>query len=208
MAKSEVLWGSKGARSAAARDQKRMLVLETAARMFNDSGFERTALTDIAEAFGITKPSLYYYVKSKEDILFSISKLALEEMISALNRTQSGHACGRDQLSAFLTEYISLIQNDFGKCLVTSNKAALSEKSRKILRDDRKIVDHSVRNIITKGVADGSLVSSSVKFSTFAIFGAINWMCYWHQDSAEFSKEEIVERFLDFFLQGLEPRNV
>jgi len=127
-------------------------------------------------------------------------------MKKALDLTESGHDCGRDQLASFLTEYINLIRSSFGKCLVTSNKNALSETSRSILREDRKIVDLTVRHIIKKGVDDGSLISTSPKFSTFAIFGSINWMCYWHQEGAELSNEEIVERFLEFFLQGLEPR--
>lgn len=203
---AEVMWGGKGTRTEAAKSQKRMLLLETAARMFNDSGFERTALTDIAKAFDITKPSLYYYIKSKEDILFSISKIALVDMKRALDATGAGHACGRDQLVAFLTEYLRLMRTEFGKCLVTSNKMALSEKSRNILREDRKVIDLAVREIISAGVDDGSLTTSSPRFSTFAIFGAINWMCYWRQDGGEFSDEEIVEKFLELFLKGLEPR--
>jgi AcrR family transcriptional regulator len=203
---TDVLWGGKGARTQAAKDQKRMLLLETAARLFTEHGFERTTLTDIAKSFSITKPSLYYYVKSKEDILFNISKIALGDLKDAHERTQSGYNCGRDQLAAFLTEYVRVIRSDFGKCLITANKLALSKKSRDILRNDRKSVDYAVRSIITKGVKDGSLVSTSPKFSTFAVFGAMNWMCYWHQEGAEWSNEEIVDRFIEFFLHGLEPR--
>ena len=204
---SEVSWGGKGTRTEDAKNRKRLLLLETAAQMFNKVGFERTSLNDIANAFGITKPSLYYYVENKEDILYSISKIALAELKNALDSTRSGHTCGRDQLTAFLTEYIRLLQTDFGKCLVTSNKMALSEKSRNDLRDDRKAIDHAVRNIVNAGIEDGSLVTSSSKFSTYAIFGAINWMCYWHRGDAEFSDEEIIDRFLEFFLKGLEPRH-
>jgi len=204
---AEVLWGGKGARTEAARSQKRLMLLELAAQMFNEVGFERTSLTDIAAELEVTKASLYYYVKNKEDILFSISKIALNDMKLALAATQTGHSSGRDQLAAFLSKYIELMHSEFGKCLVTSNKMALSEESRGILREDRKFVDLSVRNIIDKGVRDGSLVSSSSKFSTFAIFGAINWMCFWHQDNAGMSGEEITDRFLDFFLNGLRPRS-
>jgi len=205
---AKVLWGGKGARTEAAKTQKRLMLLELAAQMFNEVGYERTSLTDIAAKLDVTKASLYYYVKNKEDILFSISKIALVDMKCALDATRVGHVCGRDQLIAFLTEYIHLMRTEFGKCLVTSNKMALSEKSRNILREDRKVIDLAVREIITAGVDDGSLATSSPKFSTFAIFGAINWMCYWRQDDGEFSNEEIVDKFLEFFLEGLELRQV
>jgi len=201
----EVVWGGKSVRTDAAKSKKRRLLLETAARMFNEAGYERTSLTEIARAFNITKASLYYYIENKEDILFSISKASLDGLKNSLDATRAGHACGRDQLLAFLTEYIKLMQTDFGKCLVTSNKMALSEESRGILREDRKLIDEAVRSIISGGVDDGSLVSSSPKFTTFAIFGAINWMCFWHREGDGFSNEEITERFLQFFLEGIEP---
>jgi len=202
----EVIWGGKGARTKASKKRKRTQLLETAARMFTNAGYERTSLTDIANELGITKPALYYYVDSKEDILFSISKASLEKLKRALVATQEGPANARNKLLAFLKKYIKLMQSDFGKCLVTSNKMALSDESRKVLRADRKMIDLAVRQIISDGIAEGSLESTSPKLTTFAIFGAINWMCFWHREGNETNDEQVAEQLLEFILQGIEPR--
>ena len=43
-------------------------VIEAAARVFHEKGYESTSIQDIAEAVGILKGSLYYYIRSKEDL--------------------------------------------------------------------------------------------------------------------------------------------
>ena len=53
---------------AAEREEKMEALLHTAARAFSENGYHRTSLDDIAERLGITKPTLYYYVDSKEDL--------------------------------------------------------------------------------------------------------------------------------------------
>ena len=199
-------WRSKGPRIEGAKEEKRMLLLKTAARMFNEDGYDRTSLTNIANRLGITKPSLYYYVKNKEEILFLISKVILDELKGTLDSIGSEYATGREKLRAFITEYIRLIRTDFGKCLVTPNDMPLSEDSRNVLQKSKKYLDQAARAMIMEGIKDGSLVTSSPKFSTFSIFGAINWMCFWYREDGGTSIEEITENILDLFMKGLEPR--
>ena len=54
------------------KEALRRNVLEAAARLFAQRGFGGTNLQDIAESLGISRPALYYYFKSKEDILTSL----------------------------------------------------------------------------------------------------------------------------------------
>src|SRR5213079_854717 len=44
-------------------------IYEIAIRLFAERGFAGTSLQDIADALGITRPALYYYVKSKDELL-------------------------------------------------------------------------------------------------------------------------------------------
>ena len=203
---SETGWRNRGARKEETRDKKRMLLLKTAARMFNEEGYDRTSLTSIARQLGITKPSLYYYVNSKEDILFNINKIAFEELKQVLDDTPSENANGREKLVNFLTRYIRVITSEFGKCIIPPNHVALSRESRNIFRQDRKYLDHAVRAIITEGIEDGSLVCSSPRLAVFSIFGAMNWMCFWYRADGSDSIEELTDAFVHFFLKGLEPR--
>jgi AcrR family transcriptional regulator len=48
---------------------KREAVLQTAAQLFLEKSYSRTSLNDVAERLSITKPALYHYFRSKEEIL-------------------------------------------------------------------------------------------------------------------------------------------
>ncbi|MGV8049426.1 MAG: TetR/AcrR family transcriptional regulator [Anaerolineaceae bacterium] len=50
----------------------RAIILETALQYFAAFGYETTAIQDICETSGITKPTLYYYFKSKQGLIQAI----------------------------------------------------------------------------------------------------------------------------------------
>ena len=54
------------------KEALRQTVLEAAAKLFAERGFGGTNLQDIADALGISRPALYYYFKSKDEILASL----------------------------------------------------------------------------------------------------------------------------------------
>jgi AcrR family transcriptional regulator len=56
--------------------EKKAAVLTAAAGLFNRQGFENTPLSDLADALNVTKPTLYYYVSSKDELLLEISRTA------------------------------------------------------------------------------------------------------------------------------------
>ena len=57
---------------------KRDAVIRAAARAFNEHGFHNTSLDDIAAALEVTKPTIYYYVPNKEQLLYECFVAGLE----------------------------------------------------------------------------------------------------------------------------------
>src|SRR6266496_3647760 len=52
--------------------RRRGEVLDAAVRVFHAKGYDATSIQDIADEVGILKGSIYYYITSKEDVLFEI----------------------------------------------------------------------------------------------------------------------------------------
>jgi AcrR family transcriptional regulator len=59
--------------STARRELVENEIYENAIRLFAERGFAGTSLQDIADALGITRPALYYYVKSKDELLAKLA---------------------------------------------------------------------------------------------------------------------------------------
>ena len=64
-------------------------IYERAIRLFADRGFAGTSLQDIADALGITRPALYYYVKSKDELLAKLAADVAGGSAASLARSSS-----------------------------------------------------------------------------------------------------------------------
>ncbi|MZR32377.1 TetR/AcrR family transcriptional regulator [Sneathiella litorea] len=189
------------------REQKRMAVLRAGARLFNKHGFDRTSLEDIASELNVSKRTLYYYVKNKDDILFECSRLALEFMHDTLADSQDNNLRPLERIEMIMRNYMDLLSNEFGACLVLSKDRILSEESRQILKDGRRKLDYAVRDLLQKGIEDGSIAPCEPRIATAALFGAFNWVPHWRQNGTRDSYTAIARDFLKIFLNGLRARD-
>src|SRR5579864_166276 len=100
------------------REMKREAVLRTAAQVFNEKGFHATSLDEVAERLHVTKPTLYYYAKSKDEILFECVRIGLEMTQAAINRVSESGGTAVQKLQAAMLEYAKIVTMDFGMCLI------------------------------------------------------------------------------------------
>ncbi|MBI1330237.1 MAG: TetR family transcriptional regulator [Alphaproteobacteria bacterium] len=185
---------------------KRQVVLRTAARVFSERGFHQTTLVDIADELHISKPTLYHYFRSKDEILLEVQQMAIAQIIDVPLEPESGHSTGLQQLKEFVSRYISMIVDDFGTCLIMTGVLPLQPENRLIVRKGSKDIEKMMREILRRGVADGSIAPCDPKITAMLFFGAMNWVPYWYRTSGEIAVDGLVQRTLDFVLTGLEPR--
>ena len=204
--RAKIRWNNKLPDKEEQRSIKRQTLLNTAAKIFNEKGYNHTTLDDVADSLGVTKPTLYYYIKNKEDILFECSRTALSRMQDVVDSIEDSNRSGHEQLQELLSMYFDLMTTEFGKCLVVSNFHALSPESRNSLRQERRQIDVAVRKLVDQGIADGSLAECDPRLTTFAVFGTFNWVCHWYREDGAISAEDIKKSFMNFVMRGLLPR--
>lgn len=188
------------------RNIKRRALLNAAAQIFNERGYHRTTLDHVSKSLGVSKPTLYYYIKNKEDILFQCSHMALSDMQDALQSVGDTSRTGRECLEDLMSQYFDLVITDFGKCLVMCDVHAFNDENKKILLEARRKIDNAVQEIIRNGVADKSIADCNARLTTFAIFGAYNWICRWYDNEGEMTAEDVKEGFMNMLVNGLGPR--
>lgn len=175
---------------------KRLAVLKAAAHAFNERGYYQTSLDDLAETLNVTKPTLYYYIKNKEEILYECKKIALETMTAAMAEAEQRGHNGLERVLAILHAYADCILDDFGMCLVLLNDSGLNPEIRVKLKELERHLNRQGCKYIEQGIADGSILARDSKMIRYFIVGAINWIPHWYRDSGKLSREQIIERFL------------
>ncbi|QCI66934.1 TetR/AcrR family transcriptional regulator [Phreatobacter stygius] len=193
-----MLWRSADLRQEQ-HDKKRRLILVTAARIFTDLGFHKATIDHIAAALEVTKPTIYYYIESKEDILYQITSQALADLDQALSADSDANLSAIERLERFCRIYGRIILTDFGICLAVVSDRSLGPASRKKLRLLKKEFETRVRRIVEDGRKDGSIVVDDARMFTFALFGAINWAPQWYSSSGALSPDEIISSVLAIF---------
>jgi len=189
-----------------ARDEKREAVLRTAVQLFLEQGYHRATLNEVAERLNITKPALYNYFRSKDEILFECWATGQERVEACIARIDAEGGSGLMKLRKLLVAYARDMTTDYGRSLVHVDIRDLSDKHQKIVRAGKRRIDGTFRRYIGDGIADGSIKPCDIKLSAFAIAGALNWIGHWYQQDGTQSPDAIAAEFALRLTEGLAKR--
>jgi len=191
----------------AQHDAKRQAILSQAARLFNYKGSRATTLRDIAESLGLTKTSLYYYVKTKEELIYQCYLASLQSHDARLSDIEARLAAPLDRLAAIFRWYFEnweAAQQGRGPHLAALLEiASLKGRHRQEVESRYVAVFQRIRQYIRDGISDGSLRDMESTSATRALLGSLDWAFSWLHQIPEGEVERTAERALDIILHGL-----
>jgi AcrR family transcriptional regulator len=187
-------------------DRTRERILAESARIFNRRGYHGTTLDEVARAIGVTKPALYYYVKSKEDLLFQCHEKALDMAMRSVRSAIAKTDDAAEQLHLHLTRYIEGITEELGGVAVLLYEEVFSPPLHGRLLAQRDEYERMLRGIVERGTATGVFVPCDPKLVAFAILGALTCIPRWYHPQGRASPKEIAATYADFFVRGLQRR--
>jgi AcrR family transcriptional regulator len=173
------------------REAKRNAVLQAAAQLFNERGFHATSLDDIAARLNVTKPTLYYYVKNKDEILLQCVGQGLAMMLEGIDATRAAGGRAIDQLVACMHVYARIVTQDFGMCLI------------RVGDEQMPAVDQEFRRLVAAGVAEGSIEPCDPKMTAFVIAGALSWIGRWYQPGGQYTAEQVAQECIATLCNGV-----
>ncbi|MEZ5719271.1 MAG: TetR/AcrR family transcriptional regulator [Burkholderiaceae bacterium] len=185
------------------REAKRHAVLQAAAQLFNERGFHATSLDDIAARLNVSKPTLYYYVKNKDEILLQCVRQGLEMTLEGIEASRQAGGNAVDQLRACMQAYADIVMQPFGMCLIRVGDEEVPEPSRSELRRMKSEIDLAFRRLVAQGVLEGSLQPCDPKMTAFVIAGALSWIGRWYQPGGEYTPEQIAEQCIATLCEGV-----
>lgn len=182
----------------------RTRILQEAAKLFTEKGYEATSVQDIAQALGLSKAALYHHFRSKEEILYAISLLALEGLVAAgekalevadpkaaLLRFMEAHARYFEENRPFFVAMLQGLQS-------------LSPEHREATVRLRDRHEENLRAILRRGVEQGVFREVDVALAGRAVLSMLNWMIRWFRPDGPMRAEEVARAYHDLILRGLE----
>ena len=191
--------------------EKRGEILAAAKEIFRINGYRGTALTQVSEALGMDRASLYYYVGSKEELFHEIVGEAVEANTEAAERIAGGEGTPAEKLRSLVVSLMQsyadaypflyfYIQEDLGH--PGTKKTAWSRKMDKF----NKRYENAVVAIVQEGIDDGTFsTEADAWLVSYGVLGMLAWSNRWfNPNTSTVSAREIGERFADTLLSGLE----
>ena len=193
------------ARRSRAPRRREQEILEAAAQVFHEKGYESTSIQHIADSVGILKGSLYYYITSKEDLLYEIIQGVHEEALRNLEKTRAVEGNALQRLRAFAMIHFTFnAENRVKVAVFFQDFRSLTPERRQTIVEERDIYDNFVRDLIREGQDDGLICPEiDAKLAAISILGMLNWIYHWYRPGGSQTASEIAEAYADFVIAGL-----
>lgn len=183
--------------------RKRVEILRSAAAAFRRRGYHGATVEEIAEALSMTKGSLYYYFRNKEEILYFCHDYSLDILLEVLGKAQGSTHPPDEKLRRLIEAFVHTIIDELRGTALTLDVQALSPPLLRKVVDKRDRFDHGIREILQDGIDQGIFAPGDPKLLTFAMLGAVNWITRWYDPSGPATSEQIGVAFADYLLAGL-----
>lgn len=167
-----------------ARPGRREEVLAVAAALFAERGYDRVTLQDIGERVGIRKASLYYYVRSKAELLYLVIHEAHAPADAVLELILARHEWTALQKLRVLTEFhvVHRAENLVQTRLLLQDRRSLRDEDRALIEEADRGHRHALRALVAQAQEAGA-VRADVHPGLAAqlIVGAVNWVPRWYR---------------------------
>lgn len=185
---------------------KRQAVIAEASRAFGNRGYQSVSLDEIASSLNVTKPALYHYIKSKQELLYECHNLALNLGVKALDLALLTGNTGLKKVEIFISSYIDFFASELAATAVMHEINAMRPEDRKRIERRRRQFDLTLRKLIEEGIADGTIAPCNSKLAVFWFMSAINGIPRWFSAEGELSGSDIAKAFVDFLIHGIQAQ--
>ncbi|TRW47649.1 TetR/AcrR family transcriptional regulator [Georgenia yuyongxinii] len=177
-------------------------ILDTATRLFDERGYTQTRMQDIAEAMDVTRPSLYYYYKNKEEILAALllDLVSADKVLEGVELSQSP----LEQLRELMLRIgFQVVEQPARLRIINRNFSQIPEDFRKDFARQRRRVINGLVERIEAAIKAGDLRPVDPELTTSIIFGAISGIADWYRPPTPGMARETVEAITSALLDGI-----
>jgi TetR/AcrR family transcriptional regulator, cholesterol catabolism regulator len=184
--------------------QKLQLILHHAARVFSERGYEGASIRDISRSSGVSLAGMYYYVESKQKLLYMIQLTTFKTVVERLEKRIAGvedplerlRILIRNHLEYFLRHPVEM------KVLSHEDEALEGDYRKEVLAIKRRYYEVAL-GIFEELRRAGRARRMNARVAVLSLFGMMNWIYTWHRPGMDPQAEALAEGMVNLFLHGV-----
>lgn len=196
--------GSKGERRARKSVAMRGAILRAAAGVFRERGFAETGMREIAAAADLSPGNLYYYFKSKADILYFCQDHSVGRMLEQAADLHGLALAPAERLRRMIVAHLLCTLDELDGAAAHTEVDALPAALRGRIVAKRDRYEKAIQRIVREGIRSGAFVKGDPVLITRAILGALNWTTRWYRPGGKLKPPQVADAYADYLVRGLE----
>lgn len=189
-------------RTERSRDTKEA-ILEAAAKVLSNQGYEATSLELVASTAGVTKGTVYYHFDSKEAIYAAV---LIRYISDAARRAEEAEVSSDDPVEALariVDEAIADTMDVSKRYIHYQEIVRVREDIRSVVREVQRSYENTIARVIGAGQARGYVIDGEPKLLAMLLIGAIGRTARWYQSDGPVAPDEFAQLIKRFLLEGL-----
>jgi AcrR family transcriptional regulator len=190
-------------------DTRRLRLLSTAAEIFSKRGFRATSMKEIAAAVGMSKPTIYHYFRSKEELLVRLYSDVLDESLDAARETVAAAPTPLDAIRDLIASRVAYTCRNQAllKVCFEEEHELPAELAEEVLERRRAFEDFFGDALAAHLAAHPDvLLRMPAKIYVNMCLGAVNWCYKWYRPTGPSSPEELGRQIAASLTAALEGR--
>ncbi len=188
-----------------AMDQRAQEIFGVACRLLCEMGYERASIRDLAEAVGMTKAGLYYYFKSKEELLFLILDSYMDDLLAGMEEITARIVDPEERLKAYIRFQVERYCEDtYRSKLIINDENCLSGEWFQTVKDkQRRYLSYWRATLERFGQMRGRPIDH-LSAHVMLLIGMCNWIYQWYHPEGELRPPELADLIFRRFTLGLD----
>ena len=190
-------------------------IVDAAAQCFMLKGLEKATIDDIADVLGATKGRVYHHFRSKNAIYFAVHRQAMQYCFEAVKPVIEQSMPCAEKIEAMAAAHARVMmdtlpyQRSIRLGVEMYLRGSTTESEREVLAEliaQRNEYEDLYRDVLRKGVSEGSLSVPNVEIAGRMMMGALNGLVDWYRvrpEQTDADREDIARTLARTIVRGL-----
>jgi len=180
------------------------LILRHAAQIFSEKGYDGASIRDISRSSGVSLAGLYYYIESKQKLLYLIQQFTFQTIVERLEKRLAGVQLPEERLRVFVHNHLDYFLRHRVEMKVLSHEDdALEGEYRKEVQEIRRRYYAIALEIVEDLRKSGAARRMNPRVAVLSLFGMMNWVYTWHRPEVDPQADALAEAMAGMFLNGV-----
>ena len=178
-------------------------ILASATKLFAERGYRAVTIDDIAANLGYTKSVVYYYFKSKNEILWQIISRIFDGFLQKILAITEQNLPPNEALPKMIRQHaLSVMGNPQWTSIFNKEEPELDPTQRRQVRRMKRDYDALFETVYEAGVAGGMFRNIPSHVVVGGALGMCNWLYVWYDPKGALSAEEIANHYASILATG------